>query len=399
MAIDCTDPKRDYRPASFKGVTFLVTTESAEVGRRGDSYEFPLGENVGWRDLGRRARTFSVSGYVAGADHHEQARRLADIAQSTGPGLLVHPIYGEVMVACRSLSLSNDIQGARRRTDLTFDFIETGSGATFPGIGGGLLSFIGQIDGFISAARGIFAKKWGEAGAGAALAAISRRAVSGVAKASKAALWASVAANEDTIDAFRWAEEMATAPRLDGDDVLFMVHGPLEAIYEHGRTPHEAMREIEGIIEAAPDASTAGRAALQVEALREVTRRLGAAYYVLAATDIDNPTVGGIMDALNYALGVLDDEAQAASEKCDDEAVAAINDMRQAAIEKMFEMIFSAPGEVTYAYPVEIDDGWPSLMVAHHVYGDSRRAAEIEHNNPSAWPAAFGRHIRLFTEA
>lgn len=81
--------------ASFRGVPFLVDSSERSGGRRAVVHEFPLREDPFVEDLGRRARTFRVDGYVIGDDYLEQRDDLlAALEDIEGPGELVHPYHG-----------------------------------------------------------------------------------------------------------------------------------------------------------------------------------------------------------------------------------------------------------------------------------------------------------------
>lgn len=89
------------RPASFRGVTFHVEATSKAGGRRGVTYEFPFRDAPADEDLGRRARRFSVSGYVLGEDYHLQASALEG-ALNAGTGQLVLPTGGTHRARCET---------------------------------------------------------------------------------------------------------------------------------------------------------------------------------------------------------------------------------------------------------------------------------------------------------
>src|SRR5215475_9877075 len=84
--IDCDAPtyasaQGSYLHASYNGVEFFVETSSDEFGRRGDLYEYPLSDDTGYKDLGRKARRFKVEGYLIGADQVEKTRRIVDTVE------------------------------------------------------------------------------------------------------------------------------------------------------------------------------------------------------------------------------------------------------------------------------------------------------------------------------
>jgi len=120
--IDCNIPV--YDDASWKGIPFVVLSSNDEFGRRGHQYEYPLSEQTGYKDLGRRIRQFSISGYLIGADQIEKSNRMARAAESPEPGTLSHPMFGPMRVACVTLKISAEYKKEIRRTKLDFNFVE-----------------------------------------------------------------------------------------------------------------------------------------------------------------------------------------------------------------------------------------------------------------------------------
>lgn len=126
----------NYLPASYKGVPFTIEESDDTVGRRGKSYEFPERDTPDYLDLGKKAITYSLTGYVYGDTHLLQANAMAAACQSFGPGPLVHPTFGVVQVACVSLKIKTSYKEKKRRTEFTFEFIEAGS--YLGGVGSGI---------------------------------------------------------------------------------------------------------------------------------------------------------------------------------------------------------------------------------------------------------------------
>ncbi len=86
---------RDLVGASFRGVPFLIESVERGGGRRTVVHEFPLREDPFVEDLGRKARTFRVDGYVIGDEYLTAKNALLDALESVeGPGELVLPYYG-----------------------------------------------------------------------------------------------------------------------------------------------------------------------------------------------------------------------------------------------------------------------------------------------------------------
>src|SRR6187402_496026 len=101
---------KDVVPASFKGVQFYCTEADVEGGRRGAEGEFPFGEQTAYADLGRKIRVYHLTAYFREDSHVWDSQALFVACESPGPGILVHPTRGAVMVACRSIKLSDKIE-------------------------------------------------------------------------------------------------------------------------------------------------------------------------------------------------------------------------------------------------------------------------------------------------
>lgn len=90
--------------ASFRGVPFFVEMAESGGGRRTVTHEFPLRDNPFVEDLGRKARTFRIDGYVIGDDYlaHRDAL-LSACEEVSGPGELVHPYRGTLVAICTNV--------------------------------------------------------------------------------------------------------------------------------------------------------------------------------------------------------------------------------------------------------------------------------------------------------
>jgi prophage DNA circulation protein len=120
----------NYRAASFRGVPFFVESADSTHGRRQAVHEHAQRDVPYTEDLGRKAREFSVSGYLIGAEYHTQRDELIKACETAGPGVLVHPYRGEMTVTCRGLGVSESTsEGGMCLVKLTF--LESGE-ASYP---------------------------------------------------------------------------------------------------------------------------------------------------------------------------------------------------------------------------------------------------------------------------
>ncbi|MCK8501744.1 DNA circularization protein [Myxococcus fulvus] len=111
-------------PASFRGVPFHVSSSDHSGGRRGETHEYPFRETAFREDLGRAVRTYSVDGYVLGPDYMAARDRLRAELETEGPGRLVHPYYGTLLVAVDKFSIRESTSDGGVAS-FSIDFIET----------------------------------------------------------------------------------------------------------------------------------------------------------------------------------------------------------------------------------------------------------------------------------
>jgi prophage DNA circulation protein len=92
--------------ASFRGVPFLVESSERSGGRRVQVHEFPLRDDPFAEDLGRKARTFRIDGYVIGDDYLTKRDALqVALEDVAGPGEFVDPFHGVKRAMCVGLSV------------------------------------------------------------------------------------------------------------------------------------------------------------------------------------------------------------------------------------------------------------------------------------------------------
>jgi prophage DNA circulation protein len=115
----------EYQRAEWRGVAFYVRRAELETGRRAELHTFPNRDKPESEDLGRRARRYGVEGYLLGDDYFDQKETFLRAVEAPGAGLLVHPYYGELLVACVRCRVSDsDRELGIARLDLEFQ--ETG---------------------------------------------------------------------------------------------------------------------------------------------------------------------------------------------------------------------------------------------------------------------------------
>jgi prophage DNA circulation protein len=119
-----------FRQVSFRGVPFFIDNVDSQFGRRIVTHEYPQRDKPFSEDLGRRARRFSVAGYLVGGDYGLARDKLIAAVEQPGPGELVHPYQGTIQVVCEGFTVRERRQdGGYCEVSLTF--VESGENA-FP---------------------------------------------------------------------------------------------------------------------------------------------------------------------------------------------------------------------------------------------------------------------------
>ncbi len=99
--------KENIASPSFRGVPFEVESDELNGGRRTATHEYPLRDVPYTEDLGLKARGFSLSAFVVGADYFARRDKLVAALEDDGPGLLVHPQYGRIEVVVQTFRVSH----------------------------------------------------------------------------------------------------------------------------------------------------------------------------------------------------------------------------------------------------------------------------------------------------
>jgi prophage DNA circulation protein len=155
--------RTEYQPGSFRGVPFRTEGHERSGGRRVATFEFPGRDQPLVEDLGRRARVYSVDCHVIGADYRARRDALLDALEAAGPGLLVHPWHGQMMVVVQDFSQSEDQAGGIATFRITFG--EAGQPVAAPAaVPAGLATAI-EADAQHGLAPALFAQRFAISGA------------------------------------------------------------------------------------------------------------------------------------------------------------------------------------------------------------------------------------------
>lgn len=108
-------------PATFRGVEFHVETRERSSGRRDYVHEFPKRDIPYSEDLGRRAKRFSVNGYIIGPDYTTGRDALISALEQEGPGTLILPTCSAEQVEVDHYNvIERRTQGGMCEIEMTF---------------------------------------------------------------------------------------------------------------------------------------------------------------------------------------------------------------------------------------------------------------------------------------
>lgn len=133
----------NLRPASFRGVGFLFDDGDMSGGRRLQVNEYPQRDKPFVEDLGRKARSITINGYVLGDDYAQKRDQLLAALEQPGEGELIHPRLGSLKVFAGEFRYS-ETKEEGRMARFSLSFTEAGelafptSQANFGAAGAGL---------------------------------------------------------------------------------------------------------------------------------------------------------------------------------------------------------------------------------------------------------------------
>jgi len=121
--------KDRYTRGSFRGVPFLTSESKTTIGQRKAVYEHPFSDSgVTALALGRRARRFSLQTFVIGPDYDRARDALIEALEKPGPGLLVHPYLGSILVEVDSSVTVYEANSQGGMAEIAFDAQEARGG-------------------------------------------------------------------------------------------------------------------------------------------------------------------------------------------------------------------------------------------------------------------------------
>jgi prophage DNA circulation protein len=120
--------KDNLQRANFRGVDFFVDSAEFDGGNRTAIHSYPQRNEPLIEWLGRKVRTYRISGYLVGDDYAKQLNRLIKKFESPPPGFphkvgvtMRHPYRGDLRVVGQDLRITESkSDGAFAKLDMTF---------------------------------------------------------------------------------------------------------------------------------------------------------------------------------------------------------------------------------------------------------------------------------------
>lgn len=375
-----------YRPASFRGVAFFVESAETSHGRRQAVHEHAQRDVPFTEDLGRKAREFSVDGYLIGSDYHLARDSLIEASEQAGPGLLVHPYRGELTVVCRGLNVSESSQdGGMCRISLTF--IEAGE-ASFPRSVTNSVNAIGKAgNSVIDDATGGFVSSFLTDGFPAFVRDAAAARLTQITDFLGAPGF-SFSGDLDTAAEYSYsvrelaadAVALVASPAQLADRLLSVMglmrgafggqsFGALSAMYKTFGDDYSGTK-------ATPSRQ---QQSVNYNAMGELVRQASVAEASKAAVVTEYPTYQEAVAARESILTAIDEESERTS---NDGAYTSLSALRTEVVKGIPRQEVRLPKLLEYTPPETL----PSLLVAYQLYGDAARADEISARNTPVHP-------------
>jgi prophage DNA circulation protein len=377
-----------YFAASYKGAAFEAMDISSSFGTRNAFGEFVFSNLTAAAWLGRKIRTFTLSGRLVTSDHIDRTRPLIAAAESQGPGILIHPTLGAMNVVCTSLKVKNNPITDQGWTQLDWEFTEANSVVAGFSIGASIFGF--DLSGLFASVEASLSVNYTPSTArlrvqpsiitttAQAMTQLKGEFTQLVGLSGTQAQYETLSTFDDIIADTTSLKSAATtyAALKAGFDV---VNGS-----STGEVRYQANRRV--VNWAAKGSTLTGVAATSENAVYAAVRLLGGAQMALAALETDVKTLDAALLEYDQVVSVLEGEAEIARASCDDALYLALRKFTVEIKNKLLTRAYTLPALVTYNF----NTGVHSLVAAYELFGDAKRFPEIEARNVGNHPYNLG---------
>jgi len=354
--------------ATFRGAAFYVESAEFAGGRRTVMHEYPSRDEPFSEDMGRRAREFTVEGYVLGDDYLFSRDALITELEQPGVGELVHPYYGTRRVAAKGFRVRETSVDGGMAT-FSIEFVETPSQPAQPTAAP---DTAGAALASVTAARAaVQAEFLADYDPGVYTDGLSM-SVDGVATAADAALTNVPQETQDAAQMARRVSELLAESYIlvtSAEDLYAALAGLLDVMpagtlgvynFDPGERPPE---------------STANRVqeGLAFDAIQLVVQRLVTIRGVELAIGATYESYDAALAAREELTALLDEQLETAG----DDAYPVLMQLRADLVKAVPSPDGDLPRLITYTPPLTV----PSLVLAYDLYGDVSQEADLLSRN------------------
>jgi len=375
-----------YRQARFRTALFLIERIDESGGRRTADHEYP-GSELGYsEDLGRKLRGFSLSGYIIGDDYYVERDSLRNALQEPGPGKLIHPYHGELLVICKTFRIQETTaEGRIARFDMTF--VEAGA-LTLPFEDIDTQSeLVTKRTSALAAVKGAFGRVYSVVGK---IYAVTQNIedtitdVTSTANTARQTLAPSAVYQKFSASVLATANALVFDTALLGDAIVNMFEfGTAEDADEDPLTPENSLdryEEMRPLLNPEPESVVGDEDPSEVVTFYSGAAAVVSGVGITAVLEYESATQAeGIRDELLVQIDrLIGDEDHG-----DDEFAASLRDLRAALIEDVDARASALARVEERVFPVSL----PSLTIAHWVHGNVDNEQRIIERNSILHPA------------
>lgn len=390
MAEACYTP--NYLPASYKGVPFEALDVNSEHGRRGAQGEFPFGEETGYADMGRKIRTYSISGRFATNDHIELSDALIAVVETPGPGILVHPTRGVIMVACQQLRIKDNPDEQIGVTTFDMDMVEANVGIA--GIGLLITTALGlDLTPLVDAVSEYFTANY-------LTDSVAFYDMPSVLSAASTAInsiyvgYQQASANSTDIKVYRGLSQFqnlsSDVGQLLDKTIMLTAMTNGNALIDKYATDANKATLFRNVINTNTYSLIVGASGQPpIDAVQTTMRVLSGGYMARAIMETTPKDMNEAFTQYDRVSAVFDQELVILRDACQSKIYVKLARFYEDLRAQMLNRAYNSPALVQYQFPGSVH----SLVAAYEIFGDATRFTEIEQRNPNGFPWNVGPSV------
>lgn len=380
-----------YLPASYKGVPFEAMEVNSQHGRRGAEGEFIFSENTAYADLGRRIRTYSIAGRFASNDHVALSSALIAVCELPGPGMLMHPTRGPIMVACQQLRIRDNPMEEQGVSYFDMDMVEAN---VWPNGLQTLMNLLGLVLApLIAAVSDSFLEEYTPE----TVAFYDSGAVMGAAQTAVASVTdAFQQATQDQADVKIYRSLAAFQALLDDRQQLLnppQILGALVdgmALVDKYASSSQKTNLFRSIINQNSENWVVGSTGQgSVNAFQTLMRTLGAGYMARSELETSPVDMAEAFRQYDDIVHIFEQEIAIALAACNTRLHLKLSTFFEEVKAQLLNQAYNVPAVVEFVFPSSVH----SLVAAHEIWADATQFREIEARNPASWPWQVGPRI------